>query len=329
MAKEIRAHDTGEEKQVNLWYHQTQAIDYIRKNSIDRLGRSLVVMPPGSGKSEIAIVALLEWLKRSVSNRVIVCVPTKRLLGQFYARLVRLTREPIGFEQGVRRAVGGTRIVLASQLSLIDRMSRYSSESTLLICDEVHHSNYDAPEFNRVLSEFKRAIGLSATPWTNGIIKLFYDCYFYGIRSAIADKVICPLEIERAPSLSPREHFHTIVFVSTNKDAKSKSTKFASADWVGHSREASVNLSILDRWRHRQIKTLFVNRMLLEGYDTPETAQIWIDHEVKSLVMCAQIMGRALRYKPGKTARVFVLSEETLLTAQQALRLMDQKPTGV
>ena len=34
----------------------------------------------------------------------------------------------------------------------------------------------------------------------------------------------------------------------------------------------------------------------------------------------------ALRYKPGKEARIFVLSDETLRTARQALRLMDLRP---
>ena len=313
---------------MNMWPHQAQAIDYIRKNSIERSGRSLVVMPPGAGKSEVAIVALLEWLRRSVSNRAILCVPSKRLLGQFYSRLVTLTREPIGFEQGMRRAGSGARVVLASQPSLIGRMGKFANENTMLICDEVHHSNYDAPEFHRVLSGFHRCVGLSATPWTNGITKTFRDCYFYGLSSAVADKVVCPISIEQSSNLSLSGQAHSIVFVASNDDAKGLSSNYADSGWIGYSRDVNTNLSTLDKWRHHQIKTLFVNRMLLEGYDTPETVEVWIDHEVRSVVMCAQIMGRALRYKPGKEARIFVLSNETLRTARQALRLMDLRPSS-
>lgn len=312
---------------MNLWPHQAQAIDYIRKNSIERSGRSLVVMPPGAGKSEIAIVALLEWLRRSVSNRAILCVPSKRLLGQFYSRLVTLTREPIGFEQGMRRAGSGARIVLASQPSLIGRMGKFANENTMLICDEVHHSNYDAPEFHRVLSGFRRCIGLSATPWTNGITKIFRDCYFYGLSRAMSDKVVCPIVVEKATSLSLSGQSHSIVFVSSNDDARRLSSGCFESDWIGYSRDVNINLAILDKWRHHQVKTLFVNRMLLEGYDTPETMQVWIDHEVRSIVMCAQIMGRALRYKPGKVARLCVLSDATLSAARQALVRMDERPT--
>jgi superfamily II DNA or RNA helicase len=83
---------------------------------------------------------------------------------------------------------------------------------------------------------------------------------------------------------------------------------------------------VLDRWNNRKIRTIFANRMLLEGFDTPETASVWIDHDVKSVVMCAQIVGRALRYKPGKNARIYVMSVGTLATVHEAIRLMDCKP---
>jgi superfamily II DNA or RNA helicase len=309
-----------------LWKHQQQALDFIGNRSIERAGRSLVIMPPGSGKSEIAVQSLLAWLRLSLSHRVVVCVPNRRLLGQFYQRLTTLTREPIGFEQGRRRPSSTNRIVLASQLSLIDRLVDYSSTNTLLIIDEVHHSNYEAPEFWRVLRRFCRSVGLSATPWTKGINELFSDSYFYSLSSAISDKVVCPFELTKASVLSPSDEHYTLVFVANNKEAKTKSANFVSSDWIGHTRDPSSNLSVLDRWNNRKIRTIFANRMLLEGFDTPETASVWIDHDVKSVVMCAQIVGRALRYKPGKKAMIYVMSVGTLATVHEAIRLMDCKP---
>lgn len=309
---------------MNRWAHQTQAIEFICDHTINRVGRSLIVMPPGAGKSEVAIGSVLAWLRLSPGHRAIVCVPSTRLLGQFYSRLVRLTREPIAFEQGARRAPSHSRLVLASQLSLLDRLGRYTAD-TMLVIDEAHHSSYDAPSFSRVLSRFNRAIGLSATPWTNGLIHIFKNKYFYPLTDAIADKVVCPFELTMASVLSPSDEYYTLVFVASNKDAKTKSANFSSADWIGHSRDLSSNLSVLDRWNNRKIKTIFANRMLLEGFDTPETASVWIDHDVKSVVMCAQIVGRALRYKPGKKAMIYVMSVGTLATVHEAIRLMDCK----
>jgi len=118
------------------------------------------------------------------------------------------------------------------------------------------------------------------------------------------------------------------VFVSTNEEAKARSAKCDNADWIGHSRSISTNLSILDRWRSGHIKNLFVNRMLLEGYDLPELESVWIDMDIKSHVMCAQIIGRALRYKPGKIARIFALTEDTFHTAAETLHMMDRRPNG-
>ena len=312
---------------MNYWAHQTQAVDFISDHTINRVGRSLIVMPPGAGKSEVAIGSVLAWLRLSPGHRAIVCVPSTRLLGQFYSRLVRLTREPIAFEQGTRRAPSHSRLVLASQLSLLDRLGRYTPD-IMLVIDEAHHSSYDAPSFSRVLSRFNRAIGLSATPWTNGLIHIFKNMYFYPLSKAIADNVVSPVEIVRASGFSYLDNLMTLVFVSTNEEAKARSAKCDNADWIGHSRNMSTNLSILDRWRSGHIKNLFVNRMLLEGYDLPELESVWIDMDIKSHVMCAQIIGRALRYKPGKIARIFALTEDTFHTATETLHMMDRRPNG-
>ncbi|MBL9040600.1 MAG: DEAD/DEAH box helicase family protein [Myxococcales bacterium] len=309
-----------------LWNHQRQALDLIDNNTIRNASRSLVVMPPGAGKSEVACQSVLAWLRLSVSHRAVVCVPNRRLLGQFYSRLASLTREPIAFEQGTRRPSSADRIVLASQLSLIDRLSYYSIPDTLLIIDEVHHSNYDAPEFRRVLRKFERSIGLSATPWTNRINDLFSACYFYSLSNAVKDHVICPFDVKAASALSPSVEYHTLVFVSSNKDAREKASRFVSSDWIGHRRENSENLSVLDRWQTGKIKTIFANRMLLEGYDTPLTSCVWIDFDVSSVVMCAQMIGRALRYRPEKKANIYALSAHTVEAVNEAICLMDCPP---
>ena len=310
---------------MTLWAHQRQAVEFVRELTLRGSGRSLICMPPGSGKSEIAIASVLDWLSTSCMHRAVVCVPSNRLLAQFYYRLVRLTSERIDFEQGQRRASRYSRLTLASQLSLVDRLNSYD-DNAIVVIDEAHHSSYDAPIFNSVLSTFRRAIGLTATPWTNGLVKLFQRSYFYGITEAINDRVVSPIEIVRAETLEPSAHPLTLVFVATNEAARLMSQRFPKSDWIGHSRDDSENFAALDRWKSCRTNTLFSNRMLLEGYDLPDIDSIWIDMNIKSHVMCAQVMGRALRYREGKKARIFVLSDETEHTARQALRMLDLKP---
>lgn len=308
-----------------LWNHQREAIDFIRKNTIQGGERSLICMPPGAGKSEIAVSSLLEWLRISSLHRAIVCVPGNRLLAQFYARLVQLTSERIDFEQGRRRSNHHSRLILASQHSLVDRLHRHD-ESSLVVIDEAHHSSYDAPLFSQVADRFKRVIGLTATPWTNGLVKLFPRSNFYGLTQAIKDRVVCPVQIIREDSLYVRAHCPTPVFVSNNETARRLCAAIPNSDWIGHSRSEAANFTALNRWRSGFVNPLFVNRMLLEGYDLPEIEAIWIDMDVSSLVLCAQVIGRALRYREGKVARIYVLSDRTEQTAHDSLRMLDTPP---
>lgn len=310
---------------MTLWSHQLQAVEFVRKNTIFGSGRSLICMPPGSGKSEIAIVSVLQWLSMSNMHRAVVCVPGNRLLAQFYSRLVKMTSERVDFDQGKRRSSRYSRLVLASQLSLVDRLHTHDDNS-LVVVDEAHHSSYDAPTFNRVATQFKRTIGLTATPWTNGLGRLFRQLYFYGLTEAIKNRIVSPVEIIRKRAFEPASQPLTLVFVATNEAARLLSARFLKSDWVGHSRDDNTNFAILSRWKSRLINTLFVNRMLLEGYDLPDIESIWIDMDICSTVMCAQIIGRALRYREGKLARIFVVSDKTEETAREALRMLDQAP---
>ena len=49
------------------------------------------------------------------------------------------------------------------------------SRDTLLIYDECHHGNLDAPENLRLARSFRHILGLSATPWSRGCLDLFAD----------------------------------------------------------------------------------------------------------------------------------------------------------
>src|SRR5262249_10553657 len=73
--------------------------------------------------------------------------------------------------------------------------------------------------------------------------------------------------------------------------------------WVGvNSGEVSPRIAA---WRAGAVPVLFANRMLVEGFDEPRCASIWLAKQSESQILYAQIAGRALRPRPGKVARVF------------------------
>lgn len=68
---------------------------------------------------------------------------------------------------------------------------------------------------------------------------------------------------------------------------------------------------------------LYVNRMLLEGFDEKRCGQVWIARECQSEIMIVQMVGRALRYVPGKCAQVFCVSADMVERVTNALKRLN------
>ncbi len=74
---------------------------------------------------------------------------------------------------------------------------------------------------------------------------------------------------------------------------------------------------------------LYVNRMLLEGFDEKRCGQVWIARECQSEIMIVQMVGRALRFAPGKCAAIYCTSSEMAQRVQASLdRLNEPAPPG-
>ncbi len=308
-----------------LWEHQKNALTIAKETLFSPSpGRVLVSIPPGTGKTEIAVRTAIEWVNSRNQRKSLVCVPNTRILGQFYRRLVALTGIRVGVEQAGRVADPTARIVLASQWTLINRLAKYGRD-TLCIIDEAHHSNFDAPEFLGVLRSFDRVLGLTATPWSVGCAALFKDSQRFFLSLAEAQRLNLASEFEVLPWSEPRGPFG-LVFCESNKESQLHSERTHASDWIGINRADRLNLAAILRWQSMQIGVLFVNRMLLEGFDSKPCSSIWVHRNSYSDILLVQMCGRALRYQKGKRARIYCTTEETAARVLSALRRLDDPP---
>lgn len=306
---------------MHLWPHQADALALSRTCQRARTSRVLVQLPPGTGKTEIAVRRAVEWIKEGPFRRALIAVSTASILRQYYQRLVELTPLPVGVEKAGLLARSTHKIVLASQPTLWARLDRYTQE-TLFIIDECHHSNYDAPENLKLVKRFDHVMGLTATPWSNGCRQLFTDsgCYFFSLRQAQESGLVAPYQVTTGSA--PAGPWG-LVFCSTNQECAERSAAHSGSTWIGIHVPYPELLQRLRAWKSGRVPVLYANRMLLEGFDEPRCAAVWIAKECESPIMIVQMAGRALRALPGKAARIYCSSEAMAETVRASLERLN------
>ncbi len=302
---------------MQLWPHQRDALAACSRWHRLKRSRVLVQAPPGTGKTEVACRAALSYIAAKPFGRAVICVSSLAILGQFHRRLAALTRIPIGIEQAQREA-GRERLVIASVASLRGRMTKYAS-NTLLVLDEAHHANEAAEVTNETARYFDHVLSLTASPWSEGVLDELGRSEIVSLRysEALLSRLISPYEIKLwTDPVGP----FGLVFCSSNLAARRTAAKLPGASWVGiDSGEVSTRVA---RWKTGQLGLLCANRMLWEGFDEPRCSAVWIDRETESEIALVQMAGRALRFKPEKTARIYCRTpEQRLRLAAAMLRL--------
>src|SRR5262249_37751533 len=116
-----------------LWPHQLRALEVCRELHQGDRSRVLLQFPPGTGKTECAVLIALAWLALRPFGRVIIVVPTEPILLQFFRRLALATTIPIAVEKAERHAPAGARLVVASQNSLWSRLHKYAEDTLLIV----------------------------------------------------------------------------------------------------------------------------------------------------------------------------------------------------
>ncbi len=305
-----------------LWTHQASALDLCRERQRRDGSRVLVRLPPGTGKTEIGARAAIQWVMGGPFRRALISVPTAPILSNFYRRLVNLTRLPVAIERAHQIDVLKSRIVVGSQPTLWSRLAKFGDE-TLCVLDECHHANIDAPENLRIIERFRHVVGLSATPWSNGCETLFSpaDTFTMTLTNAQRGGFVCDYKV--LPWTEPSGPWG-LVFCETNAECERRSSTHPGSSWIGVNVAPGLVSARVRAWKGRQLAVLYVNRMLLEGFDEKRCGNVWIARECQSEIMIVQMVGRALRFAPGKCAAIYCTSSEMAQRVHASLERLNE-----
>lgn len=311
---------------MNLWEHQREAIEACAQSFRRRnRSRTLVQFPTGTGKTEVAVQVAIDYVSSGPFRRCLIAVSSAAVLNQFYRRLCSSTVLPVAMDQAHLHAGGAAKIIVGTRNSLWGRLAKYPAE-TLLIDDECHHSNYDARENLRLVERFHHVVGLSATPWTEGCLKIFGGGakVFLSLSAAVRQGLVCPYDIlPWSPPAGPLG----LVYCNSNREAELRSAGTPGSTWIGvNSDNVSGRIAEWMRGRHQ---LLFANRMLTEGFDCPRLSRVWLDKSTDSQLLLVQCAGRALRTQPGKSASIYCGSSATAELLRAALGRCDMPPPSV
>jgi superfamily II DNA or RNA helicase len=119
--------------------------------------RGTVVLPTGSGKTQVALAAL-----RESAARALCLVPTRALLEQWTVALSKVYRGKVGCLGDGRRDLQA--ITVSTFESAYRLMPRIGGQFELLVVDEAHHFGSGARDEALEMSIATQRLGLTATP---------------------------------------------------------------------------------------------------------------------------------------------------------------------
>lgn len=293
--------------------HQAEAIGYCLQNLKSGHARCVVQMPTGSGKSFVIRKLAQEWIKDG-GNAFVLC-PTEEVIEQQRLDSRREGMFPV-IEKAELHASPFSPYTIGSFNTMWRRHEKHRRKKSLLLVDECHHFNYDAPTNIKVASIFERAIGFSATPWSVGCLDFFENrLHVYPLSRSIQDQVNCPYRLE--DWIEPAPGKYQIVYCANFDEIQAMCLRIAPSDYAVY-QAADARLTIA-RFRFGLLGTIVVNRMLTEGFDQPQIKRVWIARNTESEIAALQMAGRALRPYKGQAAAIYVQSEQTRDTLLSAL----------
>src|SRR3546814_2222 len=156
---------------IQLWPHQQQSIDLLRKALASGKRKPMLQVPTGGGKTRTA-GAIVE-LMRQRDKRAVFIVDAISLIDQTVQSFYDLGLSDIGVIQADHAMTDWSKPIQVASVQTLQR--RGMPEVDLAIVDEAHVRNqWLEKQFGSEDWGKKPVIGLSATPWSKGL-GLIYD----------------------------------------------------------------------------------------------------------------------------------------------------------
>ena len=330
----INAVVVKEERKFKLYEHQEKILEDIEKSREEGINTSLIVIPTGTGKSQIVIEDLKNLSKQKKIKTVLIMVPSTPLKEDWQKRVTVLNDQlniSIKFYNTV----------------FIEKNNLPRDYYDYIVFDEAHHAQ--AANCKKTLQYFtpKYLIGLTATP--ERLDKRKIDEIFgqyetkLTLREAIEKGVIANIRCYRLISnidlskvryngidynyadlektlvidsrnelivntinkyFAPQKDFFKqgIVFCVNINHAKKLEKMLNNVGIIAKAVYGSNNGNdkIIEKYRNKEIQFLLSCQIISEGWDCPQTEIVVMARPTLSKVLYLQQIGRGVRNYPGK-----------------------------
>lgn len=322
----------------NLRIYQQDAIARLRRSLLAGNRRPILQAPTGSGKTLVSATIIRMALEKG--KRVCFCVPALSLIDQTIEAFAREGIWDIGVIQSNNSLTDWSRPVQIASVQTLARRWPQVPDVDMVIVDEAHilFRHYGVwmtdPAWHR-----KPFVGLSATPWTRGLGKLYDDLVVLATTGEMIDQgYLSPFKVF-APSHPDLKGVRTVAGEYHEGDlsnAMQKGTLVADIvkTWLARANGVPTLCFAVDRAHAKHIQEQFQTAGVSCGYQdmnttnaerrelrdqfhrgelkviaNVDTLTVGVDWDVRcislarptrSIIKFCQIIGRGLRTAEGK-----------------------------
>ncbi len=334
---------------MELRTYQNDAIAKLRSSLAAGHKRPVIQAPTGSGKTVIA--AALVQMARAKGNRVLFCVPAIELIDQTVERFARNGIHEVGVIQANHEMTDYRQPVQVCSVQTLSR--RDIPMADMVILDEAHvrfklyERWVDLPQWQKI-----PFVGLTATPWSKGMGKIFDDLIIgvtmqelidqghlsdfrvyapahpdlSGVKTVLGDYEIKGLGSAMNKNalvadivstwLERGENRPTLCFAVNRLHAKNIQMRFeeagVSTGYVDAYTEREERKELADKFARGEIKVVCNVGVLTTGVDWDVRCLI-LARPTRSEILYCQIIGRALRPADGKDHALILDHSDTTL----------------